>query len=69
MPKMKKRPEQEPAFMSLGEVAQFFGVSQMTVRRWQQAGKLQGYQLKPHGWWKFKREDVMNLLKPVDVDE
>lgn len=51
-----------PIWMTTAEVAEYFGVSLMSVRRWVKAKKLVGYQ--PSGRnYKFKTEEVERLIK------
>lgn len=47
--------------MTRREVAEFFRVSQMTVKRWE-ADRLPGYKIAAHVV-RYKRADVMKLIQ------
>ena len=46
--------------MSIREVAEFFGVSEKTVRRWIQSGQLEAHQLGRQ--WRIAPEEIERFL-------
>ena len=46
--------------MSIREVAEFFGVSQKTVRRWIESGQLEAHQLGRQ--WRIAPEEIERFL-------
>ena len=54
------------ALMSTGGVAVLAGVHRETVRRWAADGRLP-FQLTAGGHRRFRREDVLVLLRRVDA--
>ncbi|WP_433593962.1 excisionase family DNA-binding protein [Nocardia sp. CA-145437] len=50
--------------MRLQEVAELFGVHEVTVRRWISAGRLTGYMVGPNTI-RVHRDEVMALPHPI----
>lgn len=50
-------------FLSIREVAEFFGVHQETLRRWDREGKLKSVRIGERGHRKYKKEDIEKLSR------
>lgn len=50
-------------FLSIREVAEFLGVHQETLRRWDREGKLRSVRIGERGHRKYKKEDIEKLSK------
>ena len=53
-------------FLTVKEVAQLLGVTALTVRNWDQKGKLAAYRNPVNNYRLYKIEDVEGLLKDID---
>jgi excisionase family DNA binding protein len=54
--------------MTVGEVAEFFGVSTDAVRHWTKTGKVRSFRT-PGGTRRFWRADVESLIPPEPEPE
>lgn len=63
---MVKESELTKDIYRTGEVAEFFGVTPGAVMHWVNNGKLKYYRL-PSGHRRFKKEDVIDVLKSKDL--
>ena len=52
--------------MTVREVAKVLGVTPLTVRNWDQKGKLAAYRNPVNNYRLYKVEDVEELLKDID---
>ena len=52
--------------MTVREVAKLLGVTTLTVRNWDQKGKLSAYRNPVNNYRLYKIEDVEDLLKDID---
>ena len=52
--------------MTVKEVAKVLGVTPLTVRNWDQKGKLAAYRNPVNNYRLYKVEDVEELLKDID---
>ena len=53
-------------FLNVKEVARLLGVTPLTVRNWDQRGKLAAYRNPVNNYRLYKIEDVEGLLKDID---
>ena len=53
-------------FLTVKEVARLLGVTPLTVRNWDQRGKLAAYRNPFNNYRLYKIEDVENLMKEID---
>ena len=53
-------------FLNVKEVARLLGVTPLTVRNWDQKGKLTAYRNPVNNYRLYKIEDVEELLKNID---
>lgn len=65
---LNEKPEQKPApdpdgMLTAREIARFLNVHINTVRRWTNKGTLKSYRISSRGDRRFRREDVVALLK------
>lgn len=56
-------------FLSVNEVAKLLGVTPLTIRNWDQKGKLAAYRHPMNNYRLYKVEDVENLLKDIDQSQ
>lgn len=49
--------------MTVNEVAEKLKVTPLTVRRWINAGQLQGYHLGDRAGWRISEEDLRSFLE------
>jgi len=52
-------------FMTVKEAAEFLGISNETLRRWDKKGKLKAYRHPVNRYRLYKKQDLENLLKQV----
>ena len=60
-----KRPEPEPLFLTIGEAASLLQVSEMTLRRWDKAGKFKARRHPINDFRVYSRADVERLRKQI----
>lgn len=53
-------------FLTVKEVARLLGVTPLTVRNWDQRGKLAAYRNPMNNYRLYKVEDVEGLMKEID---
>lgn len=53
-------------FLNVNEVAKLLGVTPLTIRNWDQKGKLTAYRHPMNNYRLYKVEDVENILKDID---
>ena len=53
-------------FLNVKEVARLLGVTPLTVRNWDQRGKLAAYRNPVNNYRLYKIEDVEGLLKEIE---
>ncbi|MBX4211356.1 MAG: MerR family DNA-binding transcriptional regulator [Candidatus Yanofskybacteria bacterium] len=54
-------------FLSVKEVAKLMGVTPLTVRNWDQRGKLVAYRNPVNNYRMYKVEDVEGLLRRIEI--
>ncbi|HEY4014311.1 MAG TPA: helix-turn-helix domain-containing protein [Polyangiaceae bacterium] len=65
MPRQRRR-EVEPAdLMTIAEAAKLLGVSQPTLRRWDETGKFPARRHPINSYRMYLRDDVMKLRKRI----
>lgn len=52
-------------YMSIKEASEFLGVDRMTLRRWDNSGKLKAFRHPVSQWRLYKREELEALLDEV----
>jgi excisionase family DNA binding protein len=53
--------------ITIGEAAQILGVSEMTLRRWDKAGKFRPHRHPVNGYRVYRRGDVLKLRKRIET--
>lgn len=53
-------------FMTVNDVARLLGVTPLTVRNWDQKGKLRAYRNPVNNYRMYKVEEVEALLKQIE---
>lgn len=53
-------------FLTVNDVARLLGVSPLTVRNWDKAGKLVAYRNPVNNYRMYKNEDVEAILKQIE---
>lgn len=53
-------------YLTVNEVAKILGVSPLTIRNWDQKGRLTAYRNPLNNYRLYKVTDVENLLKEID---
>lgn len=56
-------------YLTVKEVARLLGVTPLTVRNWDQRGKLAAYRNPVNNYRLYKVEDVENLMKEIDLSK
>ncbi len=56
-----------PDVITIGEAAQILGVSEMTLRRWDKAGKFSPHRHPVNGYRVYRRGDVLKLRKRIET--
>lgn len=52
-------------YMSIKEAAEFLGVCQMTLRRWDKSGKLRAYRNPMSNYRLYRRNQLKTLLRKI----
>jgi DNA-binding transcriptional MerR regulator len=60
------RPEEEPGILTIGQAASLLHVSEMTLRRWDAAGKFKARRHPMSGYRVYSRPEVLNLLREIE---
>lgn len=55
-------------FIKIEEAAEMLNVTKMTLRRWDNAGKLKAYRHPINNWRFYKKSDIENLMKGLKND-
>lgn len=55
-------------YLNIKEASEFMGVSSMTLRRWDNAGKLKAYRHPINKYRLYNKKDLENLLKGIKND-
>lgn len=53
-------------YLTVNEVAKILGVSPLTIRNWDQKGRLVAYRNPLNNYRLYKTEDVENLIKEIE---
>lgn len=53
-------------FLTVNEVARLIGVSPLTIRNWDQKGKLRAYRNPVNNYRMYKIEEVESILKQIE---
>ena len=53
------------SYITIGEAADFLGVTEMTLRRWDKAGKLKAYRNPVNDYRLYRRSDLKALLGKI----
>ncbi len=53
-------------YLTVNDVARLMGVSPLTVRNWDQKGKLTAYRNPVNNYRMYKIEDVESILKQIE---
>jgi len=65
---MKKPvPKGKPDVLSIKEAAEILGVCEMTLRRWDRAGKFSPHRHPVNGYRCYRRDDVLKLRKQIET--
>jgi len=59
---------QSRVMLTVTDVAQLLGLHPNTVRRWNQKGILKSYRIGPRGDRRFRREDVDDFLRELEIE-
>lgn len=59
-------PGQVAELLSIGEAASLLGVSEMTLRRWDKAGRFRPHRHPINGYRVYRREDVLRLRQQIE---
>jgi len=57
--------EEKPKYLTVKEVARLFGVTPLTVRNWDKAGKLKAIRHPINNYRLYKLEDIEDFLKKL----
>lgn len=55
-------------FIKIEEASKILNVTKMTLRRWDNAGKLKAYRHPINNWRLYKKQDIKNLMKGISND-
>ena len=53
-------------YLTVGEAAEYLGVSASTLRNWDRAGKVQAIRHPVNGYRLYRKEELANLLERVN---
>jgi excisionase family DNA binding protein len=53
------------SYMTIGEAARFLGVTEMTLRRWDKAGKLKSYRNPANNYRLYKKRELEKFLRKI----
>jgi len=52
-------------YLTIGEAAKLLGVSEMTLRRWDEAGKLKAYRNPANNYRLYRKSELNLFLKKI----
>lgn len=55
-------------FIHIEEAAKILNVTKMTLRRWDNAGKLKAYRHPINNWRLYKRQDIEALMRGIQSE-
>ena len=55
-------------YLNIKQASELLGVSSMTLRRWDNSGKLKSYRHPLNKYRLYKKEELENLLKNISND-
>lgn len=55
-------------YIHIEEASKILNVTKMTLRRWDNAGKLKAYRHPINNWRLYKRQDIEELLRGIKND-
>jgi excisionase family DNA binding protein len=55
------------SYMTIGEAARFLGVTEMTLRRWDKAGKLKPYRNPVNDYRLYRKSELELFLKKISM--
>ena len=55
-------------FIKIDEAANMLNVNKMTLRRWDNAGKLKAYRHPINNWRLYKKQDIEILMRGISND-
>jgi excisionase family DNA binding protein len=58
-------PQRLRDYLTVGEAAEYLGVSASTLRNWDRAGKVQAIRHPVNGYRLYRKEELANLLEKV----
>src|SRR6185295_19267360 len=65
---VEQRPQQRLAeYLTVGEAADFLGVSPWTLRNWDKAGRLKAIRHPKNGYRIYRQQDLAAVLDPGDI--
>lgn len=66
MPNRSRRAPPPPDVLTIKEAAEIIGVSEMTLRRWDKAGKFSPHRHPVNGYRVYRRQNVLKLRKQIE---
>jgi DNA-binding transcriptional MerR regulator len=63
---VRKVNRREKQVLLIAEAAELIGVSEVTLRRWDRAGKFSPHRHPVNGYRCYRREDVLRLRKQIE---
>ena len=60
-------PKGAPDVLTIKQAAEILGVSEMTLRRWDKAGKFSPHRHPLNGYRCYRRDDVLKLRKKIET--
>ena len=67
MQKKTPLPTGAPDVFTIKEAAELLGVSEVTLRRWDKAGKFSPHRHPLNGYRCYRRDDVLRLRKQIET--
>lgn len=65
MPKKQPLPAEGPDVITISDAAMVLGVSEVTLRRWDTAGKFKAHRHPVSGYRLYRRVEVLRLRKQI----
>jgi DNA-binding transcriptional MerR regulator len=63
----KPLPSRGPDVLTIKETAKLLGVSEVTLRRWDKAGKFSPHRHPLNGYRCYRRDDVLRLRRQIET--